>query len=169
VQRGFGPSLPLPEQQVDHPAPADVRTTPTQVGQQVGVVAAGILERVGQDRQPVERPVGVDRPGTELPSPSRPHQSYLRDRLAAGAADVVPYHPPADPDATPPAVGSVGGFPIVGGNGVARKGLRRPTKSRSVVAVLDDLPCVICGGSHTLCLDDHALAWANREYVPPPA
>jgi hypothetical protein len=31
------------------------------VGEHVGVLAPGVLEGVGEDRQPVERPVGVDR------------------------------------------------------------------------------------------------------------
>jgi hypothetical protein len=54
------PPLRLPEHQIDDPAPADVRPLTAAVAEHVGVVAPGVLEGVGEDRQPVEGTVGVD-------------------------------------------------------------------------------------------------------------
>ena len=41
---------PLPQHQIDHPAAANVRPRPAAVVEDVGVVAPGVLQRVGQDR-----------------------------------------------------------------------------------------------------------------------
>ncbi len=34
-----------------------------------------------------------------------------------------------------------------------------------MIAILDDAPCVACGGRHALWVDDHRQAWANREFA----
>lgn len=33
---------------------------------------------------------------------------------------------------------------------------------------LDDWPCAAGGGHHTFCLDDHTLAWSDRDLEPGP-
>jgi hypothetical protein len=50
----------LAQDQVHRPAAADVWPRPTKVVQNLGVGAASFFEGVGEDRQSVERPVGVD-------------------------------------------------------------------------------------------------------------
>ena len=50
-------------QQIDDPAAPHMRPALVAVGEDVGVVAPGILQRIGQDRQAVEGTVGVDAPG----------------------------------------------------------------------------------------------------------
>src|SRR5262245_32416048 len=52
--------LRLAEEEIDGPAAADVRPRPAAVGEDVGVGAAGVLQRVRQDRQPLEGPLLVD-------------------------------------------------------------------------------------------------------------
>jgi hypothetical protein len=52
-------SLP-PGEQVHDPATADVFARLPAVVQDVGVVASGVLERIGQDRHPVECSLSVD-------------------------------------------------------------------------------------------------------------
>src|SRR5262245_58630925 len=59
----FGLSLLLPEQQIHHPAAADVWTGAAAMGEDVGVLAAGVLKGVGEDRQAVKGTVVVSPPG----------------------------------------------------------------------------------------------------------
>src|SRR5262245_837198 len=51
----------LAEQGVNHPAAPDVRPRPPQVGEGLLIVAAGLFESVGHDRQQVDRSIVVDR------------------------------------------------------------------------------------------------------------
>lgn len=53
----------LSQNQIECPAPANVRRRPAEVGQDVRVVAARVLERVREDGEVAERAVGVDRLG----------------------------------------------------------------------------------------------------------
>ncbi|VTT99314.1 acetylornithine deacetylase : Acetylornithine deacetylase or succinyl-diaminopimelate desuccinylase OS=Singulisphaera acidiphila (strain ATCC BAA-1392 / DSM 18658 / VKM B-2454 / MOB10) GN=Sinac_6205 PE=4 SV=1: Peptidase_M20: M20_dimer [Gemmataceae bacterium] len=54
-------SLLLAEYQINHPAPADVNLLRiAAVRQDVGAVTPGILQRIGEDRHAVERPLVVD-------------------------------------------------------------------------------------------------------------
>src|SRR5262249_21263206 len=58
-----GSGLFLPQHQIDHPAPANMLARLSAVVQDVGIVAAGIFEGVGEDGQAVEGSVVVDRLG----------------------------------------------------------------------------------------------------------
>src|SRR5262249_60123854 len=49
---GARPSLPT-QQQIDHPAAADVRSRPAEVRQDVVAIAAGVFQRVRQDGEAV--------------------------------------------------------------------------------------------------------------------
>src|SRR5215472_11000474 len=51
----------LPKYQINHPATPDVRPWLATVCKDVGVVATGFFQGVGQDRQAVEGPIFVDR------------------------------------------------------------------------------------------------------------
>ena len=53
--------LGLPQEQIDHPAAAHMVARLTTVGEEVGVVAAGVFEGIGEDRKTIERPFIVDR------------------------------------------------------------------------------------------------------------
>ena len=46
----------LPENQIDHPAAADVRTVAAAMCEDVRVIAPGVFERVGKDRHRGEVP-----------------------------------------------------------------------------------------------------------------
>src|SRR4051794_6141871 len=50
----------LPKNQIHRPAAADVRPLATQVREQVGTVAARLLQRVGKDGRAVERSLLVN-------------------------------------------------------------------------------------------------------------
>jgi len=52
--------LLLPQHQIDHPAPADVRSRPAAMAQDVLVAATRFREGVGQFRHPLEGTVIVD-------------------------------------------------------------------------------------------------------------
>ncbi|MDB5308835.1 MAG: hypothetical protein JWO38_3037 [Gemmataceae bacterium] len=64
---GSAPARPprsrLPQHQIHHPAPPDMRPVAPAVGQDVGLVAPGVLEGVGQDRHRGEVPGLVHLPG----------------------------------------------------------------------------------------------------------
>jgi hypothetical protein len=81
----------LPENQVDDPAPADVRALPPAVAEDLLVSAPGVHQGVGQDRQAVEGSVLVDGAGevedigrapTRVKSPSA-------ERVAEDAAQEI--------------------------------------------------------------------------------
>jgi hypothetical protein len=50
----------LAQNQIDDPAAADVRPFAAAVGEDFGVVATGVFQRVGEDREAVEGTVVVD-------------------------------------------------------------------------------------------------------------
>ena len=54
--------LHLPEDEVDDPAPPDVRPRPAAVGEYLRVVAPRVLEGVGEDREAVEGALVVNPP-----------------------------------------------------------------------------------------------------------
>src|SRR5262245_1944340 len=60
-RRGW-PAVTLAQEQVDHPAPADVLPAAPAVPQHVRVLAPGVLERVGQHRYRAEVPLVVHAP-----------------------------------------------------------------------------------------------------------
>jgi hypothetical protein len=53
----------LAQEEIDDPAAADVLPAVATVGEDVGVVAASVFERVGKDRQVPEDPLSVNRMG----------------------------------------------------------------------------------------------------------
>src|SRR5438874_13757967 len=61
----LAPPLPLipPQHEIHHPAAEDVRPRPAAVFEDDGIVAAGLLERVGEDRQVGETSLAVDASG----------------------------------------------------------------------------------------------------------
>src|SRR5262245_33840026 len=50
----------LVEEQVNHPAPPSMRTGRSAVGQDVGIVAAGVLQGIGKDGQVAKAALEVD-------------------------------------------------------------------------------------------------------------
>src|SRR5947209_5048041 len=68
--------LRSPQQQIHRPAPADVLSLAPAVQQHFFIRAARLFERIGEDRQPVEGAVVVDRMGTlialDIPQDGRP-------------------------------------------------------------------------------------------------
>src|SRR5262249_23251480 len=82
------PALCLAEDEIDDPAAADVRPRPAAVLQHIGVVAARILQRVGEDRQPVEGAVSVGALGERDDGGGKPG-GIDRYRAEGGAEDVA--------------------------------------------------------------------------------
>jgi len=83
------PVLRLPKHTIDYPTPAGVRPRPAAVAQDVGVVAAGVFERIGQNRHPVERTLRVDgrrERNDRFASPSRVEGDGT-ERIASNAAE----------------------------------------------------------------------------------
>src|SRR5207248_1321344 len=75
--------------EIDNPTAADVGPIGSAaVGQHGLVRAAGVLQRVGQDRHPVERPLVVDAAGQRQNVPREP-RSLGRDRTERVAGDVA--------------------------------------------------------------------------------
>src|SRR5262245_58521389 len=65
-------SLPV-QDQVEHPAPPDVRPWPPEVAEDLGVRAARLFERVGEDGQVLVPALVVDGPRQLLhPAPAQP-------------------------------------------------------------------------------------------------
>src|SRR5690349_5601475 len=62
-QNSRRPCSLLPQQAIHHPAAARVLATRPAMRQNIGVVAAGLLQRVGEDGQAAEGTVLVDAPG----------------------------------------------------------------------------------------------------------
>src|SRR4051794_30422345 len=86
--------LRLSQQQIDDPAAADVFVRPAAVCQDVGVIAAGLLQRVGEDRHQVEAPLVVDRAGqlfggAAVPRPPRRIDPDGAERVAEDFAEDV--------------------------------------------------------------------------------
>src|SRR5262245_47278682 len=73
----------LPEDQVEGPAAADVRTGAAAVVEQVAAIAAGLFEGVGEDRQAVEGALLVYR------TRQRPHVGSAPGRVERGRAERV--------------------------------------------------------------------------------
>jgi hypothetical protein len=59
----LGHRLLLPQQQINDPTTSHMDTPRAAVGEDVGVVATGVLKGVSEDQQPVERQLGVDARG----------------------------------------------------------------------------------------------------------
>src|SRR3954451_6826870 len=84
----------LSEQEVDHPAAPDVRPGAAAVGEDVGVGAAGVLQRVSQHGQTVEGAVIVDGlrelgHGTAVPGQPRRVNSRRAERVAETVAEEI--------------------------------------------------------------------------------
>lgn len=84
----FDYDLLLPEQQVHHPTPANVRTGTTAVGQDVGVVAPRFFEGICEDEHLVESSLGVDFFGEHTDSRCTPSTSNF-DWTGEIAGDVT--------------------------------------------------------------------------------
>ena len=52
--------LLLPQNQIDDPATPDMRAVAAAVEEDIGIRAAGFFQRIGEDGESVEGPVGVD-------------------------------------------------------------------------------------------------------------
>jgi hypothetical protein len=60
LRRGHAAILRFPQQQIDNPAATDVRTRRMAMLKDIGVGAAGFLQRISQDLQQIEAAVVID-------------------------------------------------------------------------------------------------------------
>src|SRR5262245_40178144 len=77
VVRGATADSLSAEQEVQCPAATSVRPGPAQVTQNVGVVAASVFQRVGEDWQILERSVSIDRFGHSVDGSLVPREPAL--------------------------------------------------------------------------------------------